>query len=155
MLISALSRPAAVVLGLLCLFSGGVLALVTAVTAADVGKEQRVDFDRRTDAVVSERRTQHGGGPNGPVTVVLVEYTAGGKPHTARLSGGAERTGLRAGDVVEVVYRADRPDRPYTREYAESEPPGVVGQIVGVGIVALACVLFLGLSIPLLLSARR
>ncbi|MHC0432922.1 DUF3592 domain-containing protein [Streptomyces sp. O3] len=140
---SVVDRALSVLGGLVCLLLGGVLALIAVVLASGMGKDQRVEYDGRAEALVSDARTRTatGGGPNGATTtrVVRVRYDVGGTRYTASLRGGGH-TRLRAGDAVDVVYRADEPGRPYVKRWAESKPPGGAGTVVGIVVLAALCV---------------
>ncbi|MFG3405125.1 hypothetical protein [Streptomyces sp. NPDC048142] len=56
------------------------------------------------------------------------------------------------GDTVEVAYDSERPDRPYTVAYAESEPPSDASRITGVVLISLFALAMLGGGALLLLT---
>ncbi|GAA3643493.1 DUF3592 domain-containing protein [Streptomyces chitinivorans] len=130
---SVLKRLVAALAGAVLLVLGGALVPITVLLVMDVGKGEDRDFDGRADAVVSGV-TLTGGSPGMRGKVVRVSYEVEEERYSARLRGGVTGRALRVGDSVEVVYRAEDPGRPYSKDYAEQGPPGI-----GTGIVVAFC----------------
>ncbi|PCG87751.1 hypothetical protein CIB93_01505 [Streptomyces sp. WZ.A104] len=145
-------RVLTALMGLVSLFVGASLALVAYVLAGKIGEDHRATLDRRVTAVVFDKRVvNEGGGPNGGTrTDTLVRYELGDKRYTSRLRRGS--SGGEVGDTVEVAYDSERPDRPYTVAYAESEPPSDASRITGVVLFSLFALAMLGGGALLLLT---
>ncbi|WP_146063439.1 DUF3592 domain-containing protein [Streptomyces sp. SM11] len=131
-------------LGLVSLIAGATLALVAYVLADEIGEDHRATLDRRVTAMVFDKRVvNEGGGPNGGTrTDTFVRYQVGDKRYTSTLRRGS--SGGEVGDTVQVAYDSDRPERPYTVAYAESEPPSDASRITGVVLTSLFALAMIG-----------
>ncbi|MGY1453580.1 hypothetical protein [Streptomyces sp. SS8] len=145
MLLSALKRLVATLAVAVLLALEGALVLATVLLVMDVGREEDRDFDGRADAVVSDV-TFTGGSPGMRGKMVRVSYEAEGERHSARLRGGFTGRAPRVGDLVEVVYRAEDPGRPYSKDYAEQGPPGIGTEVMVAFCAAVMSAVALGAS---------
>lgn len=137
-------RVLTALMGLVSLIAGASLALVAYVYADKIGEDHRATLDGRATAVVFGKRVvNQGGGPNGGTrTDTSVRYRVGDKRYTSTLRRGG--SGGEVGDTVQVAYDSDRPERPYTVAYAESEPPSDASRITGVVVFSLLALAMLG-----------
>ncbi|MEI7033628.1 DUF3592 domain-containing protein [Streptomyces pratensis] len=148
-------RVGALVAALVLLLLGGLVLVIAGGLATKAGGDGWTAPDRPADAVVTGHvQTRSGGGPAGARWAPRVTYEAEGRRYTARLRGSEAGRGLRVGAPVEVVYRADRPGRPYTRQYAEQGAPGVATDIVVIVSAVVMAVALLTFGWLLLTVAR-
>ncbi|MFE1608459.1 DUF3592 domain-containing protein [Streptomyces albidoflavus] len=121
----------------------GVLLVIAFMNAFNVGLPRWTEPDRRADAVVSGHvQVRSGGGPIGARWEPQVTYEAEGHRYTARLQGATEGR-LEVGDAVEVVYRPEKPGRPFTQSYADAGPPGPQSRALAVGLTLFMAVVAL------------
>ncbi|MEU0098405.1 hypothetical protein [Streptomyces sp. NPDC006267] len=153
---SGLKRAAAWAGGLMCVALGGLLMVLAVVIATGSGLDAWTAPDRPAEAVVTDFvRVRSGGGPIGGQSAPRVTYETGGHRYTSRLRGTPKGRGLRVGDTLRIVHRADEPGRPYPAHYAEKGPPGGGDRTLAVGLCVFFGAVPLVFAWPLIVFAWR